>query len=238
MKNIDIHSELIIKRWGNGIKLVEPDATSTPRDISHSIANVLALPFNISFVNTGSAIQRINEAGAIVSDLWSEKNCVGKTMFDLAAKKCAQSLIANDREVMSLNRIKIIEEEGELNDGCFIQALSVKAPFYNKDNKIIGVFCCGIILDKQSLAEALIHISRLGLLDTTNVSLQTLDGISLSKRETQCLQFYVRGKTVKSIAALLDLSHRTVEFYLANIKRKLNISSKHELIEKTIDYFN
>lgn len=57
----------------------------------------------------------------------------------------------------------------------------------------------------------------------------------LSKREKNCLCLYLQGETARSIAELLQLSQRTVESYLNNIKCKLNCFSKTELIKKAQD---
>jgi len=62
-------------------------------------------------------------------------------------------------------------------------------------------------------------------------------GLSFSKRETECMYFTARGKSAKEIAKLLGLSYRTVEFYMSNIKKKLKVNSKNELIDKIIDKF-
>jgi DNA-binding NarL/FixJ family response regulator len=41
-----------------------------------------------------------------------------------------------------------------------------------------------------------------------------LDGIYLSKRETDCLYQLIKGNTTKMTAKILELSPRTVESYL------------------------
>lgn len=53
---------------------------------------------------------------------------------------------------------------------------------------------------------------------------------SLSSRERNCLIHLVQGKTAKQIGNDLDLSHRTVESYLENIKNKFTCLTKQELI--------
>lgn len=60
---------------------------------------------------------------------------------------------------------------------------------------------------------------------------------SLTPREIQCVGYLVRGKSAREISKLLGLSKRTVEFYLANIKSKLGVSTKSELIEKMFNLF-
>ena len=41
----------------------------------------------------------------------------------------------------------------------------------------------------------------------------------------------------EKIAKALDISHRTVEEYITNIRIKVGVNSKAELIEMAIDYF-
>lgn len=58
-----------------------------------------------------------------------------------------------------------------------------------------------------------------------------------SKREKECIQFLLMGMTAKEIAKKLQLSHRTVESYLENIKYKTECPSKSQLISKILtDY--
>lgn len=51
----------------------------------------------------------------------------------------------------------------------------------------------------------------------------------LSKRERECLDLLLKGKTAKETAMLLRLSSRTIETYLDNLKRKLKCSNKGQL---------
>lgn len=60
----------------------------------------------------------------------------------------------------------------------------------------------------------------------------------LSKRETECLYLTIQGKSAKQIAAILKLSTWTIEEYLQELKIKCNVSSKSELIGKTMRLFN
>lgn len=52
----------------------------------------------------------------------------------------------------------------------------------------------------------------------------------LSKRELECLFLQLRGKTVKQIAEILNLSKRTAESYIDNIKAKMGCQNKAELL--------
>lgn len=57
----------------------------------------------------------------------------------------------------------------------------------------------------------------------------------LTQRQMDVLFLLTRGKTAKETAIKLGLSHRTIENHLANLKVKMNVSSRSELIEKSIN---
>ena len=57
-------------------------------------------------------------------------------------------------------------------------------------------------------------------------------GLYFTRREAECLFYLLRGLTIASTAKMLDLSPRTVEFYVKNMKVKLGVKSKVELIDE------
>jgi DNA-binding CsgD family transcriptional regulator len=58
--------------------------------------------------------------------------------------------------------------------------------------------------------------------------------IPLSTRQSECLFFLVRGKTIKEIAQILRLSSRTVEIYVEQLKVKFGCQRKSDLIARSI----
>lgn len=54
--------------------------------------------------------------------------------------------------------------------------------------------------------------------------------IFISKREMECLYYLSLGKSAKEIGRILKISPRTVESYLINIRRKVGLNTKNELI--------
>lgn len=57
----------------------------------------------------------------------------------------------------------------------------------------------------------------------------------LTRRELQCLQISLRGRSARQAAIELGLSQRTVEEYLNNVKKKLGVTSKSEMINVAIN---
>ena len=50
-----------------------------------------------------------------------------------------------------------------------------------------------------------------------------IDGVSLTARQCQCLEWAKRGKSAGDIAQLLGITRRTVKFHLDHAKAKLGV---------------
>jgi len=57
-----------------------------------------------------------------------------------------------------------------------------------------------------------------------------INNLRLSSREYECLKGLAMGKTAKEISANLNISPRTVEAYISNLKNKTGYNSKSEMI--------
>jgi DNA-binding CsgD family transcriptional regulator len=58
--------------------------------------------------------------------------------------------------------------------------------------------------------------------------------LNLSKRELECLFLLLRGQTAQQTANVLQLSRRTIESYLNNMKNKFGCFNKSELLVKAM----
>ena len=87
------------------------------------------------------------------------------------------------------------------------------------------------------MALDLFSYDKMPFINPTGAPLLTNHKTNLSKREIECLQLTIKGYTAKRIGRELGISNRTVEEYLVNIRIKMGVSSKAELIEMTIDEF-
>ena len=52
----------------------------------------------------------------------------------------------------------------------------------------------------------------------------------LSKQQTKCLTLLSQGMTAREIASVMNLSSRTVESYLALIKKKIGKNRRSEIV--------
>ncbi|MGX9182137.1 LuxR family transcriptional regulator [Mesorhizobium sp. BHbdii] len=55
---------------------------------------------------------------------------------------------------------------------------------------------------------------------------RAVDGVALTRRELQCLQWAARGKSAWDIAHILGISQRTAAFHLDNAKKKLGVRTR------------
>lgn len=60
----------------------------------------------------------------------------------------------------------------------------------------------------------------------------THEGVYFTRREAQTLFHLLKGKTIPEVGRSLDLSARTIEFYVKNMKLKIGVKSKAELLDK------
>lgn len=63
-----------------------------------------------------------------------------------------------------------------------------------------------------------------------------LDRKVLTVRECECLGLIAQGYTMKSASRKLNISHRTVEQHLRNIKEKFRVNTKNELLDIWYQY--
>jgi len=57
----------------------------------------------------------------------------------------------------------------------------------------------------------------------------------ITKREAECIKWCIQGKTAGEIAAILNITERTVNAHLDNVKRKLNCYKQSILTRRIID---
>ncbi len=118
-------------------------------------------------------------------------------------------------------------------DGAFYDANSEIAgtSFHAKDvtdTPLFSLFC--------SVIEESIHLIQPKKLSKSMHILQQRydEKFKVTVAESEVLFYTIRGKTAKEIARIKNISHRTVERHLANMKVKFNCKTNNELIQKCI----
>lgn len=149
------------------------------------------------------------------------ENFIGKSLQSIFEKidttgAIIRTILEENKSVISEQSAKQFHTTWRVNNDCELKLLTIKFPFY-KDGKIEGVI--GVTQ----------YVGKIVLCNDFKAC--------LSKREFESISYFVNGKTMKEIADILEISPRTVEDYINNVKRKLGCNSKAEVIAKVI-FFN
>lgn len=257
---IDVSDELLVQRWRSGVKLIRPDELLESTQSTHqasppSVRSLFDIPCNIYFLNTASAIQNISEKASHLCGFLGKKEALGKSARTVTKAESAEFSIRHNNEVMSRKCIITKDEHFLRIDEFDFRCTSIKFPILNAEDKVIGLFGCSIILD--SPAQALNLLMQTGLLANPGLaetkrsafSIYNPDSINFeidefinklsakskqnfSKREIECLYHLMKGKSARETGIEINLSQRTVEFYLNSLKEKLCCRKKSEIFDK------
>lgn len=199
------------------------------------------LPGFIILKNINSTYMGCNENFIALAGYKNLDSIIGITDEDL---KCEASNYASifrqqDREAM-LYKPQVILDIHHFADNKLWICISRKIPLKDNNQKVIGSINqmseinlpllnkLGIALTRTSSKKT---ENRLNSLTLTKDGYETYN---ISKRESECLFYILRGKTAKEIAKILNLSPRTVEEYTENLKFKFCCQTKTELVGKAI----
>ncbi len=171
-----------------------------------------------------------NENFLSISGLVNSAEFVKREDFDMPWRIYAEEYRSDDNLVLEgqqVERIEYLKDHQNIVTKVFVK----KKPLLHK-NKIIGVVgytqYLAILTGKSDvLLSNQIHLNK----DSVKKYYA-----NLSHRESQCLFYSIRGLSCQAIANKLNLSERTIETYLINMKNKFNVNSKSELITAAINH--
>ncbi len=173
----------------------------------------------------------------------SRKHVIGNTDFNLPWASLTELYQQHDRDAMKKNQSDVLEPV-KIAQSTIISSRTLKLPIADSSGEVLGVFGqMDVLAINSSLSEAL---SALIACDTRkaahthqnlkNYQCDSYDkNLKLTPRETECLFLLIRGKSAKEIARFLKISPRTVEVYIENIKLKMNISSRSQIVDKALE---
>lgn len=202
--------------------------------------HLFSLPYSVYLLDTDGATLKINDIGASICGFNSPTQAQGKTIFHVSKENTARDLLDNCDYVLKQESVKIFDEFNMRYDGRFLQFLSIKFPCYDCKFQLQGLLGISIVLGEHPLADAITKLTDFGLLPKkTTPENQTiklnLDNLVLTCREQECLEYTVKGFTAKEIGKKLSISPRTVEEYINQLKFKLGVCSKQQMIQKVLN---
>lgn len=237
------HNDYLLYRFQNGIKLRRPDRynQSCP-----SLKKVLDFPINVYFTDGNGLIRKFNDSVAHILQLSSVKDAIGKSLFEVTSPMNAKILRNNDLAVIDSQQIKFFDEQyikTGREEKIIAEYFTVKTPWYDEEDNIIGIFGCSIPTNTLSWSKSLLYLQQLDLLNTktrlqqsiVNIPTININDVYITKREKEILFYLARYQTAKRVAAALNISYRTAEMHIANLKNKFQVRSKSDLVDLVIE---
>lgn len=217
-------------------------------DVTHrqfpTVNNMFATKNHVFFTRQNHTIADVNEACLHNFSYAKKSDAIGDTFAKLCDDKSQiLKVFSNDQLIFKNQRLQVFEEIADLVNGNCIHTLTYKLPWYSPTQELLGIFGYAVSLNNRSFKEIAEDVARFSEFLLSDKHLPMLKKIEcneeeqfFSPREVDVARLLVRGKTAREIAEILNLSSRTVEAHLNNMKRKLNVNKKSQLIEKIIDW--
>lgn len=187
------------------------------------IGNILGtFPGHIYWNDPNNMILGCNDEQITSMNLGSQDKVIGRKLPDLFDN--VTKVLHNNTTILKTGRSQILREEAIYPDGITKDTfLSYKEPIFDKKLIPIGIvgWSFNINSDNTFFLKHLHHVNQALQLD-----------VKLTWRETECIHYLTRGKTAKEIAYIINTSPKTVEYYIANAKYKLDCFSTSQLLEK------
>jgi DNA-binding CsgD family transcriptional regulator len=213
-------------------------ATFTTTD-SLNEHSIWQLPFFMVIKDVNSKFLAISKLCANLVGFSELDDAIDITDYDLkcGASESADIFRALDKSAIDKKQTHMNISINRYADGNVHFHLGIKNPLINNDGKITGTSSLCLDMDRQSINNLLLY----GTITDYNVAKSlgktySIDApfqkYNLSKRESECLFYWLRGKTAKDIAAIMQLSPRTIETFLDRVKNKLGCFTKAEVFDK------
>ena len=180
---------------------------------------------------------------------------LGKTVFDLEKKLpyhlpkgFAKSIEDLDKMVIKTGYPVTIRNKMFLNNQDFVAIYTItKIPLFDdKDNKVKAILTISFESTNTENTECLCKLYRKLHKNPVKANEKFLEYIgfkkyiekSLTNREIDCLLALTNSRSLKTAAAILGISVKTLETYLNRIKSKTKFTSISKLIETFIQIHN
>jgi DNA-binding CsgD family transcriptional regulator len=134
---------------------------------------------------------------------------IGSSDYDIFNKKMADQFYGEDQRVMESDRQLIFSEGFALFHNIKTSQLTIKRPLYDSRQEIIGIL--GITYDLDQLSKK-------------------RGDAALTKREIDVLACLYHGLTQEKTAEKLMVSIRTIHSHVENIKMKLRVKTKNDIL--------
>ena len=181
----------------------------------------------------------LNQLAVRLTGFHSLEHAIGSTSRDMPCKasELADKLFEQDEIIFKKEISLQMIESYESYNGQMVSHIKTKSPYYDESNQLAGLLYHTQIINNTILENILkIHFPMKHDISSCSFYLDYHQYSKLlSKRQSECLFHLIRGKSCNDITNIFQLSKRTIESHLEEIKNKLRCSNKAQVIEKAID---
>lgn len=192
----------------------------------------------VFFKSTDSIHVDANSKLVNFSKLNSAKNIIGKNDYNLPWAEAADFYTEMDKEIL-LGLEKNIAMHVKVASGEYKAVIQNKKPVRD----VHGGDIVGIMIVMEESKDKIINeffIKDRKIMShhhlRSHYCLDSYSEYNLTKRESECLFYTLRGMQAKAIANILGNSPRTVEKFIGNLMHKFGCHCKSELISKALEY--
>lgn len=202
-------------------------------------------PCNMFYKSVNGKYICADERTAFLGGVEGYQQIVNKTDRDLVWAKYSDQYKKNEQLALHQSQAILKVEEGININRQPANLLSLKKGILNTNGCPSGVFVMVFLIEEMpfwELSKTLDFINTSLCLHSETLATKALIHFplkpireQLTRREKDCAQYLCLGMSAREIAIRLNLSKRTVEYYITNMKDKLLVSSKSELVMKLVD---
>ena len=172
----------------------------------------------------------VSEELVSCAGLLSRDEIIGKLDSELPWRDVSGIYSYFDRYTVSYGKAFSITPHYNRSSQKYNLISSEKYAIYNKANIAIGIFgWVSLINDRVCVQSQLNEYLSVPIRRTHYIDLKCSE-LALSKRESECLFYLMRGETTKSISLKLGVESRTINLYLENVKNKFSTFDRQGLI--------
>ncbi len=236
-----IHPEYLLTYYKNGIRVIPPEKSSLD-STDRTISQILKLKYNIYFHDLDMKIREVNEPGWQKTGWISRADAINQSVTKPCTCKTLRNKVRiNELRVINEQKTYYFDEHAILANEEELHAISIKMPWYDEEDNLRGIFGCSLLsnnITNLELVKSISEINNLFVLRNIHPTKNSIKPFNFSQRQNELLYWYRRGKDTREIAKIMSLSYRTVEHYIINIKDKIGVNTKSELLDFLFDQYD